>query len=61
MMHLYDLGTELSEEPGVGPNIAPQQPAPNTGAYDSDSKVREVSSSVYGTPVPRHLKLTISR
>ncbi|WP_224248342.1 spondin domain-containing protein [Hyalangium gracile] len=61
MIHLYDLGSELSEEPGVGANIAPQQPAPNTGAADTDNKVREVSSSVYGTPVPRHLKLTISR
>jgi hypothetical protein len=61
MIHLYDLGSELSEEPGVGPNIAPQQPAPNTGATDTDNKVREVSSAVYGTPVPRHLRLTISR
>jgi hypothetical protein len=60
MVHLYDLGTELSEEPGVGPNIAPQQPAPDTGAQDTDRKVREVSPSMYSTPVARHLKLTLS-
>jgi hypothetical protein len=60
MVRLYDLGTELSEEPGVGPNVAPQQPSPNTGVQDTDKKVREVSPSVYSTPVPRHLKLTLS-
>jgi hypothetical protein len=60
MVHLYDLGTELSEEPGVGPNIAPQQSSPNAGLQDTDKKVREVSPSAYSTPVPRHLKLTLS-
>lgn len=28
---LWDAGTEVNEEPGVGPNQAPRQPAPNTG------------------------------
>jgi hypothetical protein len=60
MVRLYDAGTELSEEPGVGPNIAPQQPAPDTGLQDTDKKVREVPTSVYSTPVVRHLKLTLS-
>jgi hypothetical protein len=61
MLHLYDAGTELSEEPGVGANIGPQQPAPNTGLADTDNRVREVTTAVYGTPVPRHLRLTLSR
>lgn len=30
-MALFDGGTELNEEPGVGPNQAPRQPLPNTG------------------------------
>jgi hypothetical protein len=61
MLRLYDAGTELSEELGIGANTGPQQAAPNTGMADTDNKVREVSSSVYSTPVTSHLKLTISR
>jgi hypothetical protein len=60
-LRLYDAGTELSEEPGIGPNTGPQQAAPNTGIADTDNKVREVASSGYATPVTSHLKLTISR
>jgi hypothetical protein len=60
-LRLYDAGTELSEEPGIGPNTGPQQAAPNTGIADTDNKIREASSSDYATPVTSHLKLTISR
>lgn len=28
---LWDAGTEVNEEPGLGPNQAPRQPAPNAG------------------------------
>lgn len=59
-LRLYDVGTELSEEPGVGPHIGPQQSAPNTGRADTDVKVREVTAATYATPVTQHLKLTIS-
>ncbi|QPC85073.1 spondin domain-containing protein [Phototrophicus methaneseepsis] len=30
-VQLWDAGTEVNEEPNVGPNQAPRQPAPNTG------------------------------
>jgi hypothetical protein len=30
-LKLWDTGTEVNEEPGLGPNQAPRQPAPNTG------------------------------
>jgi hypothetical protein len=30
-LQLWDAGTEANEEPGLGPNQAPRQPAPNTG------------------------------
>ena len=30
-LQLWDAGTELNEEPGLGPNQAPRQAAPNTG------------------------------
>ncbi len=59
-LRLYDVGTELSEEPAVGPNTGPQQSGPNAGAADADARVREVGAA-YGTAVTRHLKLTVSR
>jgi hypothetical protein len=31
---LWDAGTEVNEEPGLGPNQAPLQPAPNTGPVE---------------------------
>lgn len=61
MLHLYDAGTELSEEPGIGPNTGPQQSDPDMGLADTDNKVREVTSASYATPVASHLKLTISQ
>lgn len=30
-LQLWDAGTEVNEEPGLGPNQAARQPAPNTG------------------------------
>jgi hypothetical protein len=61
MLHLYDAGTELSEEAGIGPNTGPQQSSPDMGEVDTDKNVREVGASVYSTAVTSHLKLTISR
>jgi hypothetical protein len=61
MLHLYDAGTELSEEAGIGPNTGPQQAAANTGLVDTNKNVREVLSAEYGTGVTSHLKLTFSR
>ncbi|WP_224372460.1 spondin domain-containing protein [Hyalangium versicolor] len=61
MLHLYDAGTEINEEPGIGANTGPQQATANTGPMDPDPNVRELSSLSYGTPVANHLKLTISR
>jgi len=31
MIHLWDAGTEVNEEPGIGMNQAPRQSGPNTG------------------------------
>lgn len=39
---LYDAGTEMNQEPGVGDNQAPRQSAPNTGPADDNMNVREV-------------------
>lgn len=34
-MGLWDAGTEVDEEPGVGPNQAPHQPRPGTGLAEN--------------------------
>jgi hypothetical protein len=33
-LQLWDAGTEVNEEPGLGPNQAARQPAPNTGTAE---------------------------
>ena len=48
---LWDAGTEVNQEPGVGPDQAPRQNAPNTGAAES-APVRHVRDS-FAYPEPR--------
>lgn len=58
-MELWDAGTEVNEEPCVGPNQAPRQPAPNTGA-DENGVVRLVDD-VYTYPeVSDVIRVTIT-
>ncbi|NBD07800.1 spondin domain-containing protein [Corallococcus silvisoli] len=52
---LWDVGTELDEEPAVGPH----QGAPE-GGLDPDKTVRRVPPSRYGTPVSQHLRVTLT-
>ena len=40
---LWDAGTELNEEPGLGANQAPRQGGADTGAVDPDNTVRLVN------------------
>jgi hypothetical protein len=56
---LYDAGTEGDEELDVGPNTAPQQPAPNTGRVDRITEVREVTIERYPTPAVLHIRVTL--
>jgi hypothetical protein len=42
MFDLWDAGTEVNEEPGVGPNQAPRQSGPNTGP-DENGNVMPVN------------------
>ena len=51
---LWDVGTELSEQPAVGPHIG----APR-GAADPDTRVRLVPSSDYPASVADHIHVTI--
>jgi hypothetical protein len=36
-LQLWDAGTEVNEEPGLGPNQAARQPAPNTGPAEHNN------------------------
>jgi hypothetical protein len=56
---IYDAGTEIDQEPAIGPDTGPQQAAPNTGALDPVRLVREVPASSYGVPASAHLKVTL--
>jgi len=40
-LYLWDAGTEVNEEPGLGPNQAPRQKGPNTGREEHE-KVRRI-------------------
>jgi hypothetical protein len=39
-IELWDAGTEVNQEPGLGPDQAPRQAAPNSGAADPNPNVR---------------------
>jgi hypothetical protein len=53
-LSLWDAGTEVNEEPGLGANQAPRQAAPNTGATER-KPIRLVSQTKgeYGDKAPR--------
>ena len=46
-MILWDAGTEVNEEPGIGPNQGPRQKAPNTGEAEN-GVVRNAKDVKYG-------------
>jgi hypothetical protein len=60
MISLYDAGTEVDEEPGIGPDVGPQQVMPDQGPPDPVPQVREVSAAEYGHPASAHVRVTIT-
>ncbi|NOK09669.1 spondin domain-containing protein [Corallococcus exercitus] len=54
-VYLWDVGTELDEEPAVGPHQGPPE-----GSLDTDKTVRRVPASRYATPLSQHLRVTVS-
>jgi hypothetical protein len=56
---LWDAGTEKDEAPGLGPNQAPRQPAPNTGPAEYAS-VDAASDGFQYPPVDEVIQLTVS-
>lgn len=56
---LFDAGTEVNEEPGVGPNQAPRQSAPNTGPAEN-GKVHPAKESTFFSKTGQLLRVTIT-
>lgn len=56
---LWDAGTEVNQEPGVGPDQAPRQSAPNTGAAERNP-VRPVADAWTYPATERVIKVTIT-
>ena len=56
---LWDAGTEVNEEPGVGLNQAPRQSGPNTGA-DENGLVRSVDDGYSYPDVASVILVTIT-
>src|SRR5215813_2828872 len=59
---LWDAGTEVNEEPGLGPNQGPLQPAPNTGPREHGvvRPITEVKDGFHYPTVPEVLRVTIT-
>jgi hypothetical protein len=58
---LWDAGSEVNQEPGLGPDQAPRQSAPNTGAADPDNTVRLAPDDFNNLPtVDQVLRVTLS-
>lgn len=58
-LQLWDAGTEVNEEPGVGPNQAPRQSAPNTG-IDENGVVHLVDDGYTYPNVSDMIKVTVT-
>lgn len=56
---LWDAGTEVNEEPGIGPNQGPRQKTPNTGA-DERGKVRRAKESMFFNKTGELFRVTIT-
>ena len=58
-IQLWDAGTEVNQEPGFGPDQAPRQKAPNTGA-DEHGKIGKVNDGFTYPETSKVIKVTIS-
>jgi hypothetical protein len=56
---LWDAGTEVNQEPGFGPDQAPRQKAPNSGA-DEHGKIGKVNDGFKYPETNQVLKVTIT-
>ncbi len=59
-VNLWDAGTEANQWPGVGPDQAPRQAGPDTGAADPIATVRPVSDGFRYPPTDHVIRVTLS-
>lgn len=59
MILLWDAGTELNQEPGIGGYQAPRQPGANMGPADSDQTVRIVNDGYTYPMTNQIIRVTI--
>jgi hypothetical protein len=59
---LWDAGTEVNQEPGIGPDQAPRQKAPNTGASEGKTvrAIKDVEDGFTYPKVKDVLRVTIT-
>ena len=57
-LQLWDAGTEVNEEPGLGPNQAPRQAAPNTGPSEK-GKVMLVKDGFHYPSVNEVIRVSV--
>jgi len=60
-IYLWDAGTEVNEEPAVGPNTVTNQAAPNTGVAEHGNvrKIGDVTTDTFDYPTPADV-MTVS-
>jgi hypothetical protein len=58
-LSLWDAGTEVNEEPGLGPNQGPRQSSPDAGTVEHESVVH-VRDRFHYPRIADVLRLTIS-
>ncbi len=58
-IRLWDAGTEVNQEPGVGPDQAPRESAPNTGASEH-KRILPVHDQYTYPPTNQVIKVTIT-
>lgn len=56
---LWDAGTEVNQEPGIGPDQAPRQRAPNTGAAEN-ARVHRAKDSVFYMKTAELFRITLT-
>jgi hypothetical protein len=57
---LYDAGTEIDEELGIGPSQGPRQPHPRYGADDKNPMVRLATTDPRFIDVAKVMRVTVS-
>lgn len=58
-IRLWDAGTEVNEEPGMGPNQAPRQSGPNTGTIEN-GVVQLVNDAFVYPPTNESVEITLT-